>query len=183
MNHPSLLFRRKKFRRVREIIEQEERRHRDHNSQQPLKNEDPAPPGIPTHAVHLCDRIGQQARERTRHARGAKKQALAELQLFGRIPGRKVVRDSRVEAGFGNTEEHARNQQAVVVLDEAHERHHGPPRDHDAGQPDGWAEALEQQVGWDLEEAVREEEDGRAPTIFGAAEGEVFVHALDLKNG
>lgn len=149
----------------------------------------PSPAFQATYTIHLryCKR--QKPRESTRNRRGAEEKCLSELGFVSAVPHGNVVRDSREETSFCDAEEDASDEEAMVVLDDTHERHYDAPCDHDRWQPDGGTEFLEpvqfssasgsiytridrnsHQVTRHLEGAIREEEDCETPVVFRSSE-------------
>jgi hypothetical protein len=60
--------------------------------------------------------------------------------------------------------------------DECHGARQDPPAQHDPGDPFAGAESFEQQVGWHLEDEIRDEEDAGAETERGLRQTEILVH-------
>lgn len=156
------------------------------------------PAGQTSHAIHLRQRIGQQAGEGAGKRRSTEEQTLPESQILWCVPRCQVICTARVLSSFCNTEHYSHGDQAVIVLHDARQSRHQAPRYHDGGQPDLRAELLEEEVGREFEEGVGEEEDrvgwrgvsgtggGKAAGSGGsltqivavAGELEVFLHPL-----
>ena len=76
------------------------------------------------------------------------------------------MRTSREHARLEHAQEEAGGDQAAVVLNQALHDGREPEEEHVDGEPDVGAELLEQDVGGDLEEAVRDEEDDEGVVEF-----------------
>ena len=180
MDHPLVLLRRQERRRLGEVINSEVRHNRHDHGQDAFKDEDPPPALIPAHTIHLRDPVGEDTAERAGHARRREEHGLPQLGLAPDIPHGDIVRYTGVQPSLGHAQEEPRCEQALEVRDDAHEGHDSAPSNHDGGQPDGRAEAFEEEVGRHLEDAVGEEEDGEGPVVLGAGHVEVFLQTFDL---
>jgi hypothetical protein len=88
--------------------------------------------------------------------------------------------NTREKTGFGHAQENTRNQEAVVVLNQAHECHDETPCHHDGGQPATRSELLEKQVGGDFKGRICEEEDCETPVVFVWQDAKIGAEAFDL---
>ena len=108
----------------------------------------------------------------------------------GRDPVGQVEDHPREEAGFGDARgarATAMNDRTSVMNIVAHRDE--TPADHDAGDPAAGADAFQDEVARDLEQAVAEEEEPRAKPEFGGAQAQVAlqlgrreadIHAVDI---
>lgn len=103
----------------------------------------PSPSLQSSNTIHLRYRKGQKPGECTRNRRRAEEKRLSELSLVSAVPHGDIVRYSREETSFRDAEEDASDEEAVVVLDDAHERHYYAPCHHDSWEPDRRAEFLQ----------------------------------------
>jgi hypothetical protein len=67
-------------------------------------------------------------------------------------------------------------------VDKALAGHGDTPTEHEDGHPDGGTETLEEDVGGDLEECVRDEEDGETDIVLRFCDVDVLCHSIELKS-
>ena len=93
-----------------------------------------------------------------------------------RKPIGEVKDDAGEEARLGHPQQKTHDIEAGLA---AHERHGGgdqPPADHDAGDPDAGAEALEREIARDLEQDVADEKNAGAGAVDRRREAEIRIH-------
>jgi hypothetical protein len=88
--------------------------------------------------------------------------------------GARTTPTTREHARLKDTKEEPTRQQAAVVLH--HTLHHGSEaeEEHVGRQPYMWAEALQQDIGRDLEDDIGHEEDDEGDVVFVAREVQIF---------
>ena len=64
----------------------------------------------------------------------------------------------------------------VVPRDEGGEARDNAPGDHDPRDPDPRADFFQNQIAWNFEQEIAEEENSGAPAIDIGAEAEILVH-------
>lgn len=69
--------------------------------------------------------------------------------------------DAGIEASFSQTEKSAHRHETAVVLNQAHDRGHDSPSNHDGRNPDRRAQDLHHEIGGDFSGNVKREEDGQ----------------------
>ncbi|MOA23536.1 hypothetical protein D3C78_1441630 [compost metagenome] len=104
---------------------------------------------------------------------------------MGREPVVEIEDDPGEEAGFADAEQEAQHIEHGAGLDveerrqgrgEGHgHRHHGPG-DHDPGDPEARAEAVQQQVAGNFEDEIAPEEHAGAQGVDSVAELQVAEH-------
>lgn len=153
---------------VGEVEDHPKRRDADQDGREPFEDEDPSPPALAADPAHVPDRGREQATEGARDGGGGEEDGGADAELVPLVPAGEVVVDAGEQAGLGEPEEEARGHEALEVVDEPHGRHANAPEDHDDGDEDAGAEALEQDVGEGLGERVGDEEDGQGCVVLAA---------------
>lgn len=166
---------------VGEVVEYKIRQDSDEDGSYTFKDEDPSPSLQSSNTIHLRYRKGQKPGECTRNRRRAEEKRLSELSLVSAVPHGDIVRYSREETSFRDAEEDASDEEAVVVLDDAHERHYYAPCHHDSWEPDRRAEFLQHEVAGHFECAIREEEHRETPVVFWSGEMQRFSQTFDLR--
>ncbi|KAI6776850.1 hypothetical protein HG530_000795 [Fusarium avenaceum] len=114
-----------------------------------LKDEDPAPAGVATHATHLADGGGEKTAECAGEGGAVEEEGVAALGLVSAVP-------------------HA---------DETLEQSGQAEEEHVETQPDMGLKALEEDVGGDLEEDVGHEEDDERGVVFRLFKTELLGEA------
>lgn len=142
------------------VVHDEEGHDSEAESDETLEDEDPGPAVETTNTVHLHDAAGQETTKGTSSSGSGEEDGHAETALVALVPHGDVVGDTGEETTLSETESHASSQETAKVVDSTHDTGHGGPDDHDEGDPDGGAESLHGQVGWDLSCDIEGEEDG-----------------------
>ena len=184
--------------RLGEVIKSPEGEDSDQNSDNTLKNEDPAPHFESTDTVHLSNGECKKTAEGTGDGSGGKEKGLSELDLMSAVPHCKVIlsilllvsvlkanalwtyRDTREQTSLGNAQKDSSDEKTSIILNDSHQGHHEAPCYHDRRKPDAWTELFEEQVGGDFEGGVCEEEDGETPVVLVRTHFEIFLKAFDL---
>ncbi len=99
---------------------------------------------------HEADAVGKNAAEGTRQCRGAEEERYAELSLAPLVPHGEVVHHSGKQAGLGDAEEEAGNEEACQVCDDTEQRGDDAPSDREGRQPESRGRAFEDNVARDL---------------------------------
>src|SRR6185312_3655300 len=138
--------------------------------------EQPLPSCEAEDAVHLQQRARQRAADdrgdRNRHHE-PRDRARA---LRGREPLPEVVRDAGKESRFSRTQQKPQQVEAPRALHEDRRGGNHAPADHDPREPHARADAIEDHVARDLEQAVAEEQNAGAVAELGRRQPELAVH-------
>ncbi len=146
-------------------------------------------PARPSHAIQRQQRFRQRRADHHRHRRGGHEQRARPRAIGGGNPVGQIQHHSRKEAGLRHAEQHAHRIEAPLPDDEHHRHRDEAPEDHDARDPQPRADAVEDQVARDLEQAIAQEEQAAAQAVGGLAQaevalqflgGEADVHAIDV---
>lgn len=92
-----------------------------------------------------------------------------------------TYRNAWKQTSLGHAQEDPRDKKAMVVFDNAHERHHYTPGHHDDRQPSARAELLEDEIAGNFESSVCEEKDSQAPVVLVSCQIQVLGEALDFR--
>ena len=146
-NHPLPVYVGKEGRFSREVKDHEERDASNHHGSEAFEDEDPSPPPLSAHAIHVFDSCSEQSTKRSRQRRGRKEYGSPDTELFSLVPAAQVVVDTWKETRLGQTQEESRGHQALEIVRQAHASHASAPEHHDAGDKDPGSKALQQDVG------------------------------------
>src|SRR5262249_40829000 len=92
-----------------------------------------------------------------------------------RNPVRQVKDDAGKESRLCNSKEDPRRIERPDIVHEHHAHRHDSPADQDPGDPPSCADALENQVARDFEEAVANEEQSRSLAKLRVVQPEIFL--------
>jgi hypothetical protein len=82
-----------------------------------------------------------------------------------REPQRQVEDHAGKETGFCRAQQETHHGEPCLAADEGHRPRRDAPGEHDARDPAPRAEMCQKQVGWYLEDGVRQEEDARTEAV------------------
>lgn len=142
----------------------------------PFQDEDPAPA---VQAIPV-DCFENPAGERGAHDNGQRlrhhEPGLRASAIFGAKPVGEIHDNAREEACLRGAQQKSGRIELRLCFDEAAERGHQAPGDHDAGQPFARAPAFHDKTAGDFEEEVSNEKDARAQADCGIGEPEFALH-------
>ena len=145
----------------------------------------------PEPAVQAQDRLRHRRADDDRDRGGHHEERAGACALLGRNPVRQIEHDAREEPGLRDPEHDARRVERHHVGHEHRQHRDDAPDDHDPRDPQSRADAVEDDVAWNLEEAVAEEEQPGADAVLRVAQpevtfegprGEPDVHPIDVRD-
>lgn len=142
------------------------RRRTNNDSDETLENEDPRPSGQMTRAVKFHETTSEKTTHGSGGSGGGEEDGHTETAFVALVPKTDavggvseaglseweyiLVGDSGEETALSHAKEASHGQESSPILDEAKGNGHGAPDDHGGGDPERGAEALHDDVGWDL---------------------------------
>ena len=147
---------------------------------QSLQDEDPGPSSLAADAIHLSNRSSKQTTERARHGCGGEEDGGADPEFGAFVPATQIIVNAGEQARLGETQPPSRRHHTLEVMGQAHGCHDGPPQQHDDGDEDRRAQALEQDVRQGFEERVGDEEDGEAGIVLPPRDVQGVGQAVEL---
>lgn len=166
-----------------EIGEQEPESEADKHGEAALKDENPSPALVAPHAVHLTNRSGKQPTEGSCESGTVEKERVPALRLVPAVPHANEVKGSWEHACLEDAEEETGGKQTTVVLNEALQQGNQAKAEHVDGKPYRRLELLQKNVGGNLKEAVRDEEDDEGGVVFVVLESKLLGQAKDISIG
>ena len=157
-----------------------EREPEDNGSQSgddTLEDEDPSPAAVATHVVHLANAVRQQTAESSGKRGGREEERVALLGLISPVPHAEEVEATGEHAALEETKQEASSEQTGIVLHQTlADGDDTEPKTAD-GQPNTRGELLHQDVGRNLEDDVRDEEDGQSRVVLNTSQVEIRLES------
>jgi len=125
----------------------------------PFQHKKPSPARQAAGLVHMPDAVGNGTTECSGKSRTRDDHGDPDAPLVMPVPKSQIICQPRKEAGLSHAQQPADGRELVKVLARPETNREDTPRKHEEGDPSRRAELLQQQVGRDLEEAVRDEEN------------------------
>jgi len=144
-----------------------------------LEDENPSPSRVVGNAVHLADAGGEQTTESTSQRSGGKEEGVSLLDLITFVPHGNEVRTSREDGSLEDAQEEASSEKTAQAMNKSLHDSDETETEHHKRQPDGRAELLQEEVGWDFEQDIRNEEDGEGGVVFIIDEVQLFLETED----
>ena len=91
-------------------------------------------------------------------------------------PQADIQNHAREKSSFCDAEQKAHDIERGRALYECHAGSNQTPGDHDSCDPEPGADAMENEIAWNFEQKVSNEENTCAETVDSSAEPEVIVH-------
>ena len=130
----------------------------------------------PHHAVQPEQHAGHGGTDHGGERDGGHEQPDDPRPFGGREPQGEIEDNPGEEPGLGKAQQHAHEVEAVFAGNERHGAGQDSPADHDASDPFAGAELFQEQVGGNLKDEIREEEDAGAEPERGLRQAEVLAH-------
>ena len=159
----------------RPIGQHPQRQESENHRGQPFEQEQPLPAAQSEHAVHAQDRFRHRRADDHRHGRRHHEQRIGARALGRGHPVGEVEHHAGEESRLGDAQHDARDHERRHVADEHRRHRHEAPADHDARDPAAGADAIEDQIAGNLEQAVAEKEQPGAEPVFGGAQAEILL--------
>lgn len=93
----------------------------------PFENEDPAPGGVPSHAIHVCNSVSQKSTRGARNDPRAEVDGEARLDLVALVVHGHQVDITREESRFENPHQHSTGNETAVRFGHALAHGHDAP--------------------------------------------------------
>ena len=166
-----------------------QREDAEDHGRQALDGEQPLPSVQAEASVEREQRLRHRCADDDRDRRGHHEQRARAGAIGRRDPVGEIQDESGEESCLRQPEQNPDRIERSRAGDEHHGDRDEAPADHDARNPAARADALQDQVARNFEEAVSEEEQSRAEAVRGVAQvqiplqrlgGEPDVHAVDI---
>lgn len=162
------------------IVGQSEESHNTQNTAgDTLEDQNPAPTTHALNTVKVADTISQQAAKSSSDSGADEKVANTQGQLVLGVEEGEVDVETGEQAGLEDAEQQATGNQAAVGRGQAGHGGNDAPAQGDDGDPAARGEALEDQVGGNLEDEVGDEEDGDDNLELRGGQTKVFLEAVE----
>lgn len=155
-----------KLRIIREIMHHIKTRNPKNDRHNPLKDEDPRPPRLPSHTLHLRNRSSQQPPKRSRNCCGREEDSHTDSEFRALVPAGQIICNSRKQPRLCDSKEPACDKETLIIMHQSHERHNHAPEYHYYGNKNTRSHPLQQDISDGLKKGVGDEEDGEGEIIL-----------------